>query len=279
MSLYVDRLYPDKRRNIEVLFTRSEGMVSSMPGYRSFQFELEEENDLSALKTLFSHVESMKIDMFEFVLSGEDEARFESLLRYACEYLFQRDLSVGLLTKRNDFIFIHASTLKEYGVAFIAPYPPVAMREVPANKGIMPACKPPLAAMCDACYEFEVMPSKEIRLGETFHEKLMRFLRNSGKENVVVYSRGGISRQVFSKIISTPTMIPTKATVICLALGLELSLERATELLESAGYALSNSLMADAIVSRFIKQRIFDLYRINVALSNAGCPLLGWHPR
>ena len=116
-------------------------------------------------------------------------------------------------------------------------------------------------------------------LEESFNTRLIRLLIESGKSNVEVYEKGGISRQVFSKVISTKDMIPKKDTVICLIIGMELNYIDATSLLESAGYALSKSIVFDAVVMKYLKREEFDLRIINNELEERNCPLLGWKPR
>ena len=108
---------------------------------------------------------------------------------------------------------------------------------------------------------------------------MIGFLIESGKSNVEVYTKGGISRQVFSKIISTPNFIPRKDTIISLIIGMELCYSDAIELLNSAGYTLSRSLVFDSVIIKYLKKRIYDLDIINDELNERQCPLLGWKPR
>ena len=74
-------------------------------------------------------------------------------------------------------------------------------------------------------------------------------------------------------------MIPKKDTVICLIIGMELPFIDAMKLLESAGYALSKSIVFDVVVTKYLKKEIFDLDIINNELAERQCPLLGWKPR
>ncbi len=94
-----------------------------------------------------------------------------------------------------------------------------------------------------------------------------------------IYKKAGISKQVFSKIISDKDMIPTKLTVIALCIGLELTLRDANELMNAAGYSLSHSIVLDVIIIRYLRREIYDLDLINQELYEHGCPLLGWKPR
>ncbi|MCR5491394.1 MAG: hypothetical protein K6F32_04630 [Bacilli bacterium] len=104
-------------------------------------------------------------------------------------------------------------------------------------------------------------------------------MQKSKKTNVEIYTGGGITRQVFSKIISSEDYEPKKGTIICLIVGMELCLDDALDLLNAAGFTLSHSIVGDCIVEDFIKKGEFDLNSINLALDEYGVPPLGWKPR
>ena len=57
--------------------------------------------------------------------------------------------------------------------------------------------------------------------------------------------------------------------------ALRLSLADTKELLESAGYSLSNASKFDIIVKYYISRGIYDLYEINETLEQYGQELLG----
>ncbi|MBO4667883.1 MAG: hypothetical protein J5666_07165, partial [Bacilli bacterium] len=120
---------------------------------------------------------------------------------------------------------------------------------------------------------------KTIKLKESFHDQLLKLIIESGKDNADIYKDSGITRQVFSKIMCTPSLIPKKETIICLCIGLELDLEQSLELLNAAGYTLSESIMLDSIVMKYLDDELYDLDFINSELNEYNCPLLGWHPR
>ncbi len=100
----------------------------------------------------------------------------------------------------------------------------------------------------------------------SFSTKLMKLIDTKGKDYVEVYKRANIDRRLFSKIRSQPEYIPSKRTVIALALALELSLDETTALLKVAGFALSRSIMSDVIIEYFITQSKYDIYEINRVL-------------
>jgi len=69
--------------------------------------------------------------------------------------------------------------------------------------------------------------------------------------------------------------MPSKRTVIALAIALELSLDETDDLLRRAGFALSHSQVADVIVEYFIMQGKYNIYDINEVLFHYDQPLLG----
>ena len=99
-----------------------------------------------------------------------------------------------------------------------------------------------------------------------FSETVLRLIDESGKKDAEIYRRANLTRQHFSKIRSNPNYRPTKPTALALAIALELDLEQTKDLLERAGYALSNSSKSDVIVSYFISRGRYDLFEINAAL-------------
>ena len=105
---------------------------------------------------------------------------------------------------------------------------------------------------------------------ETFHDMLFRLIDESGMSYPQVYNRANMSKKLFSKIKLNPDSTPKKKNIIALAIALRLDMEQTEELLMKAGYALSNSSMADVIVSYFIEKRIYDVFEINEALFEYG---------
>ena len=127
-----------------------------------------------------------------------------------------------------------------------------------------------------ACAPMEL--SLEDMLKQTdagFTETLLKLIDKSGKKDSEIYKKANLSKQHFSKIRNNPNYKPTKATALALAIALELNLEETQDLIERAGYALSNSSKQDLIVKYFILHRNYNIVDITLALYELDQALLG----
>ncbi|MCK9524571.1 MAG: macro domain-containing protein [Limnochordia bacterium] len=112
-------------------------------------------------------------------------------------------------------------------------------------------------------------------LDEPFSATLLRLIDAKEKDDVEVYKKANLDRRLFSKIRCNKGYVPSKRTVLALAVGLELSLDETNDLLGRAGFALSRSQVFDVIVEYFIINGKYDVLDINEVLFRYDQPLLG----
>ena len=93
----------------------------------------------------------------------------------------------------------------------------------------------------------------------SFNQLLFKYIDDKHLNEVDIYKKAYIDRKLFSKIRSNINYRPKKKTVVQLIFGLKLNIVEANELLNSAGYYLSNSLKSDLIVEWFIINNNYDL--------------------
>ena len=86
----------------------------------------------------------------------------------------------------------------------------------------------------------------------------------------MAYKRSGISRQVYSRIISSMFAKVDKLTAMRLCIGLQLTEDEASEFLKTAGYAFSDAMPVDVVFAYCIRNGIFNIFDVNRLLDEMG---------
>lgn len=120
---------------------------------------------------------------------------------------------------------------------------------------------------------FESIRCSTASLDESFSETLFKFIDHKHMSDIEVYKRANIDRKLFFKMRNTHYH-PNKKTVLALSIALYLSIDETEDLLDKAGYSLSNSQKVDVIVRYFIENEDYDLFKINNALFCFELPIL-----
>ena len=85
-------------------------------------------------------------------------------------------------------------------------------------------------------------------------------------KNSVLWNKAGISKQVFSNVLSGKAK-PSLKTAVALAMALELDWDETVDFLANAGLALGNNSQFDVIVKYFIKNRNYNISQLDVQLA------------
>ena len=98
---------------------------------------------------------------------------------------------------------------------------------------------------------------------DSFTHKLFRIIDDNGLKDSDVYNAAGINKMVFSNM--RKGVIPKKKTVLQLCLALPVDIDRATDLLSSAGYSFVLSDRFDKTIKKIIEAKnTKNLTRIDV---------------
>ena len=108
---------------------------------------------------------------------------------------------------------------------------------------------------------------------ETFSERLLRLIDESGMTDVEVYKRAGIDRKLFSKIRTDKNYHPKIRVVYAFIFVLQLNLDDARDLLASAGYTISHARRFDIIMEVCIKDGC-NIDTVNDVLYEMGLEVL-----
>lgn len=111
-------------------------------------------------------------------------------------------------------------------------------------------------------------------MDETFTEMLLRLIDEKNLNDINVYKKANMDRKLFSKIRSQSDYHPLKKTVLSLSIAMELSLDETIDLLNKAGYTLSNSQKSDVIIRYFIENKHYNIFDINLTLFEFNLPTL-----
>lgn len=132
----------------------------------------------------------------------------------------------------------------------------------------------PMAAMSCAAAGM-TLDERVKHLSDTWQELLLNTIDQKGFTDAEVYKKANVDRKLFSKIRSNPSYQPKKITAVAFALALELNLDESRDFIARAGYAFSESSVFDLIIMYFIENKVFDIYRINLALFEHDQPTIG----
>ena len=108
---------------------------------------------------------------------------------------------------------------------------------------------------------------------DSFGEYLQQMINKKGMKNSEVYTAANITKQYFSKLLKGKVS-PSKTKILSLAVALRLNLDETIDFLRMSGYAFSPFSAVDKIFEYFIRNQIYDIYKIDIVLFDYGLPTL-----
>ncbi|UXH45105.1 hypothetical protein N5C46_03285 [Rossellomorea vietnamensis] len=124
--------------------------------------------------------------------------------------------------------------------------------------------------LSDAVYASELEEFIEMNHSASFSERLFQHIDERGVTDASVYKKAGVDRKLFSKIRSIPDYKPSKRTVVALCLSMKLSEKDTVEMLNAAGFSLSNNDRFDLVIQFCLEKEIHDVDEVNQALYSLG---------
>lgn len=113
------------------------------------------------------------------------------------------------------------------------------------------------------------------KIDDNFAVSLMHLIDKKGMKDVECYQKANVLKQTWYKILNCEDYKPSKNTVLCFAIALELDLPETQRLLATVGYTLSNSNKFDVIIQYFILHKKYDIFEINQTLFEFDQEVLG----
>ena len=109
------------------------------------------------------------------------------------------------------------------------------------------------------------------RANASFAAKLVKYVRDRYDGDAPrVYHAARINRKTYSAIVGNELRPVSKRTAVAFAFALELPRDEADDLLQSAGFALSPSILEDMVFAACLDAGIHDLDRVNRILEAHG---------
>ncbi len=291
MSFYISYAQSIRTRKAPHIFYLKDDVLRMLSGKEEVEIGKSENPIVTALE----YIKSNNISDSEIFIPSLSERQLDEGCEAISSYLLENDDSIGVLTNNPNFRLDYAWLIDKYGITYSIPFEkpslgiPERKRKPKSRKILRETEDTPFVLeehyqpLIRSCSPRAPLPDDDLESGlsldEPFNAKLFKLLNESGKSNAEVYTKGGITRQVFSNILIKKDSIPRKDTVICLIIGMELNYVDALNLLGCAGYTLSKSIVSDVVVMKYLKRGIYDIDLINAELDERGCSLLGWKPR
>jgi len=275
MSLYIASLKNFNKRSFDLIICKKDELDLFKQNQNDVISDLRQKinkkyrkhtlilKDISSLSSILIFIKQHR---FSSVAIFIDDLT-KDLLNIISKFIEESELSIGLFTKNESLIEENKYLLEEYCV-FVSGnkkktiHPEREFFDVKFAMAVNDLYNDIYEGSVCGAIELPKAGNDKYKIDESFLDKLFKYLNKSKKTNVEVYKKGGISKQVFSKIISGKIEKPTQETIYCLIIGMELNIDDALDLLNSCGFTFSKSSRRDQIVKTFIENEEYDLDEI-----------------
>jgi len=213
----------------------------------------EEKNLRSAYRATFKLMEDNNYHSIAFpLLSGEFSYPFKECYKIACDEILNY-----LKTHKNDIVYL------------------VFFKNFPST--VDDGFQDKLTTYITSVYKpsFESLDNPVVTDNLTFVETVREYQKKTNTSDDDLILDGNLSSPLFEKLVTDKLYIPSKSVCLAFAIAMKLDEKHAISLLNSCGYRLIKSNLLDLIVSYYINEELFDVYKINNALFNYNIPLLG----
>ena len=232
-----------------------------------------------ATQTIKDYLDENELEIYLSVFDKDSFTINQSLLGNVKSYIDERyvDEAERASVFRSDYL--SNADIREQSLAL--PKLEADVSAPPKDDWVCESSAPEQSFQLDKRLESRPAPKPDLleklidKLDAPFSTKLMRLIDSKGKTDAEVYKRANIDRKLFSKIRTGKDYVPSKRTVIALAVAMELTLEETENLLRQAGYAISPGKKFDVIIEYFIVNGKYDIFEINEVLFYYDQPLLG----
>lgn len=107
----------------------------------------------------------------------------------------------------------------------------------------------------------------------SFGEYLQQMINKKGMKNSEVYTAANLTKQYFSKLLNGK-VTPSKTKILSLAVALHLNMDETIDFLRMSGYAFSPFSQVDKVFEYFIRNKDYDIFKIDIVLFDYGLPTL-----
>lgn len=138
------------------------------------------------------------------------------------------------------------------------------------KKFLIQVVSPSMGSTCNPFFKSFLSAHKNVPSNVDLYEPIMHYCREKRIDEAELYKQGNFNRSVLTDIRNmkndTKGYLPKKDILLRICLVLHLNHDETLEILNLAGYTLSDEYPADKIVSYAITEKYYDITNIDDAI-------------